>query len=372
MLKIGIIGCGKIADQHAEQIQRLSGCEIVGVCDCEELMAKQMYERFPVKQWFGDVETMLEVGRPDIVHITTPPKSHFALGKLCLEAGCHVYIEKPFTLVSAEAESLINLSNEKKLKLTVGHNAQFSHAAIRMRELIEHGFLGGPPVHMESYYCYNLADQNYAKALLGDKQHWVRKLPGQLLHNIISHGISRIAEFWPSDAPEVVAHGLTSPLLRRIGETEMIDELRAIISDRRRTTAYFTFSSQLNPPLRQFRIYGPENALIVDETHQTLIQVRGREYKSYLNQFLPAYDFGRQYFGNLIGNMGKFIRAEFHNDSGMKYLIAAFYRSVRENSNVPISYREILLTVRLMDDIFDQLRSHKNGENENVDGSEIV
>ena len=48
---------------------------------------------------------------------------------------------------------------------------------------------------MESYYCYDLTDPGYARALLGDKQHWVRQLPGQLLHNIISHGIARIAEF---------------------------------------------------------------------------------------------------------------------------------------------------------------------------------
>ncbi|MBK9948865.1 MAG: Gfo/Idh/MocA family oxidoreductase [Nitrospira sp.] len=366
MLKIGIIGCGKIADQHAEQIQRIAGCEIVGVCDREELMARQMYERYSVRQWFVDVEKLLEIGCPDIVHITTPPQSHFALGKLCLKAGCHVYIEKPFTLDSAEAERLINLANENKLKLTVGHNAQFSHAAIRMRDLIGKGVLGGPPVHMESDYCYNLADQNYAKALLGDKQHWVRKLPGQLLHNIISHGISRIAEFWPDNTPHVVAHGFTSPLLRRIGETEIIDELRVLISDKQATTAYFTFSSQLNPPLRQFRIYGPENALLIDENHQTVIQIRGRQYKSYLNQFVPAYDLGKQYIGNLFHNIGKFARSEFHNDSGMKHLIAAFYRSVRDNSIVPISYGEILRTARIMDDTFEQLRSSRpamRGEN---------
>ena len=50
MLKVAIVGCGKIADAHASQIQRIEGCEIVGVCDREPLMAKQLYERFPVKQ----------------------------------------------------------------------------------------------------------------------------------------------------------------------------------------------------------------------------------------------------------------------------------------------------------------------------------
>ena len=49
MLKVGIVGCGKIADAHATQLQRISGCEIVGVCDREPLMAEQLYERFPMK-----------------------------------------------------------------------------------------------------------------------------------------------------------------------------------------------------------------------------------------------------------------------------------------------------------------------------------
>jgi len=90
MIKVGIIGCGKIADAHAEMIKGIKGCEIAGVCDQEELMAKQLYERFPIKQYFSNVNAMLETAKPDIVHITTPPKSHFSLGKLCLEAGCNV------------------------------------------------------------------------------------------------------------------------------------------------------------------------------------------------------------------------------------------------------------------------------------------
>ena len=98
MLKVAIVGCGKIADAHASQIERIKGCEIVGVCDREPLMARQLYERFPVKRYFSDLGELLGEAKPDVVHITTPPKSHFDLAKLCLEWGCHVYVEKPFTL----------------------------------------------------------------------------------------------------------------------------------------------------------------------------------------------------------------------------------------------------------------------------------
>src|SRR5436190_2041321 len=190
MLKVAIVGCGKIADAHASWIQRIGGSEIVGVCDREPLMAEQLYQRFPVKQHFADLETLLIDARPDVVHITTPPASHFDIATVCLEHGCHVYVEKPFTLREADAQRLVALANDRKLKLTVGHDDQFSQVARRMRALVQAGYLGGPPVHMESYYCYDMMGDAYARALLADARHWVRQLPGNLLQNVISHGIA--------------------------------------------------------------------------------------------------------------------------------------------------------------------------------------
>jgi len=358
MLKVAIVGCGKIADQHAEEIAHISGCEIVGVCDREELMAKQLQERLGISAHFAEVRELLDRAKPDVVHITSPPQSHYPVAKLCLENGCHVYIEKPFTMDFDEAEALIDLADSKNLKLTVGHNAQFSHAANRMRHLVAEGYLGGPPVHLESYYCYDLGDPGYAKALLGDRHHWIRRLPGGLLQNTISHGISKVAEFLSDEDLHVVAYGFTSPLLRSIGETEICDELRVIIHDRT-TTAYFTFSSQMHPSLHQLRIYGPKNGLILDERQQTVLKLTGASYKSYLEQFLPPWDYAMQYARNSLGNMGKFLKADFHQGYGMKVLIQALYRSITDGTTVPIPYEEILRTSRIMDQIFAQLSSSK-------------
>src|SRR5438874_13498074 len=104
MLKVGIIGCGKIANDHAEAIRRVAGCEVVAACDTEPLMAEQLCDRFKIAQSFTDVSTMVESCHPDVVHITTPPQSHFAIAKQCLEGGYHVYVEKPFTLTAGEAQ----------------------------------------------------------------------------------------------------------------------------------------------------------------------------------------------------------------------------------------------------------------------------
>src|SRR5262249_9925347 len=87
MLRVAIVGCGKIADAHASQIQRIKGCEIVGVVDREPLMARQLYERFPVKHYYQTVPDLLSAARPDVVHITTPPQSHYDLARLFLGHG---------------------------------------------------------------------------------------------------------------------------------------------------------------------------------------------------------------------------------------------------------------------------------------------
>jgi predicted dehydrogenase len=359
LLKVAIVGCGKIADSHAAQIQRIKGCEIAGVCDREPLMAQQLCDRFPVKRHYSDLTDLLSDARPDVVHITTPAESHFDVARLCLECGSHVYVEKPFTLNEEQARILVALAKERNLKLTAGHDDQFSHVARRMRALVQQGYLGPGPVHMESYYCYELALSGYSGAFLADKRHWVRRLPGKLLQNIISHGIARIAEFLPGDSPRVIAHGFVSPLLRRMGETEIIDELRVIISEEQGTTAYFTFSSQMRPSLHQFRIYGSRNGLILDQDDETLIKLRGDMFQSYLAKFLPPLIAAKQYLGNFKTNLGIFLARDFQMKAGMKCLIESFYTSIREGTPEPIPYREILLTARIMDAIFSQLEAQR-------------
>lgn len=360
MLKVAIVGCGKIADAHVSQIMRIEGCEIAAVCDREPLMARQLSERFSIKGQFSDLGEMLISAKPDVVHITTPPESHFSVAKFCLEWGSHVYVEKPFAVDEAQARELIALANKKNLKITAGHDDQFSHVARRMRALVQSGFLGGAPVHMESVYCYEITQSGYSGALLGDKRHWVRRLPGKLLHNIISHGISRIAEYLTTDSPQVIAYGFVSPLLRGLGETEIIDELRVIISEEDRTTAYFTFSSQMRPELHQFRLYGPKNSLILDQDQETLVKINGHRFTSYAEKFVPPLTIARQYLGNLATNLGTFLGRDFQMKSGMKYLIESFYRSIQENAPVPIPYREIILTARIMDAIFAQLDAQQS------------
>ncbi len=324
-------------------------------------MARQLCERFSIPRQYGDLNELLEHGRPNVVHVTTPPKSHHELAKACLERGAHVYVEKPFTLNASEARSLIALANERGLKLTVGHDEQFSHVARRMRDLVARGYLGGPPVHMESTYGYDLSGPDYARAVLGDRQHWVRGLPGKLLHNTISHGIARIAEYVTDEAPRVIAHGFVSPPLLRMQEASILDELRVVIVDADRATAYFTFSSGMRPPLHEFKLYGPRNGLILNQDQESLLKLRGARFKSFAEKFVPQVELAEQHLVNLTRNLNLFLARDLHMKAGMKYLIEAFYRSIVQGTPLPIPYLEIVLTARIMDSIFEQLAAIQAG-----------
>jgi predicted dehydrogenase len=295
--------------------------------------------------------------RPDVVHITTPPQSHYDLAVKCLEFGCHVFLEKPFALSSSQVNDILDLAVRKNLKVTVNHCAQFSPAMNRMREKVRVGYLGGTPVHMEVHYCFDIENPVYAQAMVGDQNHWERKLPGGMIQNIISHAITKVAEFMETETPVIKTLTYRSPNLEAIGEKEVCDELRTIIHDGKNTSAYLTFSTQLKPPsLHQFIIYGQKNSIYVDHNTQTCIGLDGVHFKSYLNFFYPPLRMATKYLRNMAANVAGFLKKEIYADYGTYYLTREFYRAVRGEADVPVSYRQIRLTYLIMDHIIQQIK----------------
>jgi predicted dehydrogenase len=355
MLRVAIVGCGKIADQHVQAIMRIPDAEIVAVCDRERLMASQLAERFRIGGYFDDVGEMLQSAKPAVVHITTPPQSHHQLARQCLEAGSHVYLEKPFTVTASEADAVVTLANRLALNVTAGHNYQFTREMLEMRRLVRDGFLGGKPVHLESYWSYDLGDLSYVGPLLGNRNHWVRQLPGQLFHNIISHGIARIAEFIDEEIDELRASAHQSAQMRSLGGQEVMDELRVLIRDKAGSTAFFCFSTQIKG-LNSFRIFGPKNSMTVDLASGSLVRGPGRAYKSYLTFLIPPFLSAREHFRNASGNARAILRRHLYQDAGIKELVDRFYRSVAGAGPLPIPYRDILLTAKILDDVFSQIK----------------
>jgi predicted dehydrogenase len=352
---VAIIGCGMIADQHADQLRYLPGCELVAACDTDELMARQLADRFRISQVFTDAAEMLRAGGVDAVHITTPAQSHYPLGRLCLEAGCHVYVEKPFTLNAAEADELLHLADVGGRRITVGHNLQFTPEALRLRKLVHDGFLGGPAVHVECIQCYSHDDPTYGRAVLGDPRHWVRRLPGSLLHNLVSHGISKIAEFLEGDSPALMSISFSSPYLVEQNHAGIVDEVRAVLRDERGTTAFFLFTTQFGAASNELRLFGRAGNLVLDNTYRTVVRIRPSAHKSYLRYFLAPLAHAREQAHNSVVSVRQFARKEFQMDFGMRRLMELFYRAIREGAPDPIPGAEIRRTARIMDAIFTQM-----------------
>src|SRR5205814_1719470 len=215
------------------------------------------------------------------------------------------------------------------------------------RRLVQEGFLGGTPVHLESYWSYDLGDTSYVAPVLGNRTHWVRQLPGQLFHNVISHGIAKLAEFLDDDLIEIVATAHQSQQLRSLGGGEVLDELRVFIRDQRNTTALFCFSTQIKGH-NQLRLYGPAGSMTADIITGSLVRNESRPYKSYLTYFVPPLKNAREHLRNARINLTGFLRRRLHQDFGMKELIERFYKSIREGIPFLILYAELILTARIM------------------------
>src|SRR5262249_15998386 len=146
----------------------------------------------------------------------------------------------------------------------------FDPPALDMRELLRQGVLGDV-VHVESFFGYNL-DGAFGKAILGDPNHWVLKLPGQLFHNNIDHLLNKAVEFFPEDeaVPPLSAFGSVRRHARFGDERDkMMDELRVVVRGKR-TTIYGTFSSHIRPAWHFVRVYGTKSTAHVDYVARTV------------------------------------------------------------------------------------------------------
>lgn len=350
-MKAAIVGCGKIADAHAEEIGKIRGADLVAVCDLEPLMAEQLAVRFGIKHWYSDVAAMLEAERPDVLHITTPPQSHLALARMAVQAGAHVFLEKPVALYHSEVEQIVESVRSAGKKLAVNYWPQFEVQAIELRRLIASGALG-EPVHVESHMGYNLAG-DFGTAIQQDPNHWVRRMPGQLFQNILDHAINRIVPFIDDENPRVDAFAYYGAAGGGQG-IGILDELRAVIRGAS-VSAYVTFSAHSRPIGNTLRVYGTKNTAHLDYNARTIVLERAQTIPSALGRLLPPFQVSRDYLKQGFRNLGRFRRARFHFFDGMRTLLTEFYRSIETETASPTSDVEILRVSAMMHRIFDQV-----------------
>lgn len=352
-LKIAIVGCGKIADAHVEEIRKIACARLVAVCDREPLMAEQLAVRYGVSHWYCDFEQMLATEAPDVVHVTVPPHAHAPLVRRALDANCHIFLEKPVGTNFRDTQAIVSAVRGANRKLTVNYWPNFEAPALKLRRLIEAGLIG-EVVHLESFYGYDLSGE-YGTALRRDPNHWVRRLPGRLFQNVLDHVLNKIAPFLRTAEPLIHATAYRGGVNNRHpGQHDLLDELRVVIEDAG-MSAYATFSSHARPVGHSLRVYGTRNTATVNFAMRTVTLDRKQAFPSALGRLFPPLLTAKDYLGQGIDNLHRFAHARFHYFDGMRNLLTEFYRSIEQDSALPIPYEEILRVSRMMETIFHQV-----------------
>ena len=107
-------------------------------------MAQQLAVRYHIPKSYSDFDELLAIEKPDVVHIATPPQSHFSLAMEALDSDCHLLVEKPLGLDSSEAARIIAQAECRSRKLTIGYTYYFDPAARMLRTLVSQGAVGEP------------------------------------------------------------------------------------------------------------------------------------------------------------------------------------------------------------------------------------
>ncbi|MEB3286038.1 MAG: Gfo/Idh/MocA family oxidoreductase [Vampirovibrionales bacterium] len=142
MLNVGIIGYGYWGPNIVRNFHAVEGAQVTFICDRDIQAVQRAHKMFPGIQTSTCHEDVLKSPKIDIVAIATPVSAHYPLAKEALLNGKHVFVEKPFTATSEQAEELIALAEKKNLTIMVDHTFLFTGAVLKIKELLENDILG--------------------------------------------------------------------------------------------------------------------------------------------------------------------------------------------------------------------------------------
>lgn len=353
-LRVAIIGCGKIADGHVEQIRAIGRGEVVALCDRERLMAEQLGQRMGVAARYDDAQRMLAEQRPDVVHIATPPQSHRALTDMALDAGCHVFVEKPFALTADEGRAMLEAAARAGRRIGVNYLYNFESPGLQLQDLLQAGALG-EVVHLDTAYGYNLAG-DYGIAVMSDPHHWVHRLPGRLFQNVLDHVLAKVAPFIGDDCD---VHAIGFRRRAPIGQPlvdDMPDELRFMLRSGA-VTVTGMISAHARPVAHTLRVAGTLDTVELDYGARTLVRSARQSQPSSLGRLFPPFVQSRQFLRAGLRNLGAFRRHEAHYFQCMRVLLRRFYDAIEGHGPDPVPPEQILRVGRLIDAIVAQVHA---------------
>jgi nucleoside-diphosphate-sugar epimerase/predicted dehydrogenase len=339
ILRIALVGCGRISAYHVAALKALRGVEIVAVCDLDERVARETASRHGIRGCYTDTDTMLKELRPDAVHLLTPPGSHVALARLATKYRTHMYIEKPLASTEADARLILDLAREAGVQVCPGHSRLFDPVFVEACRRIRAGDIGRViSVRAEQGFTYDAAARS---AVIP----WSYSYDWGTFDNLICHPLYLACHFLPDPGrPQVVGFNLGA--VREAG----VEEVRVLIPSPA-GLGEVSLSLCSAPEVNRVEVVGTQGRVTADWQTMTVLTMRKTGWPSALarftGNFATALDLTRCGWGTLVGvATGKVKRYQ-----GLRTIIQEFYRSLREGTRPPVPPEQAVLNVRLMDQI---------------------
>jgi predicted dehydrogenase/nucleoside-diphosphate-sugar epimerase len=322
---------------HALAIRRLpETATLVGVADRSTEFATALGAELGVPA-FTDVDALMREVRPDVVHVVTPPGTHEPVAAAALEAGAHIYVEKPFAESSAEAESLLALAAAKGREVCAGHQLLFERPTLVAADLVPYL---GDIVHVESYFAFRQARRADGRTPLTAE--------GQLL-DILPHPAYLLVHFLGADAPEstIETHGLRA---------DARGEVRAIVSSGS-ATGVLTVTLSGRPVDSYVKVVGTRGSVTLDFVRGIVIPQLGAG--STIDKILDPFGRAWTLSTGSAASLGRRLFKKQRSYPGLAEAFAAFYAQIRGAGAAPVSVDNIRHTVALCDQVRAALsRSH--------------
>lgn len=196
-LKFAIVGCGRIAQRHAEHIQRLG--KLIGVCDIDTGKAKELADKYNANS-YSNIDELLQQSRDvDVVSVCSPNGLHAEHSIKALQAGFHVLCEKPMALSVQDCGEMINAAERANKRLFIVKQNRFNPPVAAVKKLIDEKRFG--KIYSVQLNCFwNRNEEYYKNSWKGTKD-----LDGGTLFTQFSHFIDLL--YWMvGDVKEVAGY----------------------------------------------------------------------------------------------------------------------------------------------------------------------